>query len=118
MIARTCACGKRVEAGQRCDCKPRRAEIPQAERRARQPWRKVYTLASYVAGRVARYLIAHGRCESCGVPLKGELHPDGVAWECDHRIPARRFADLDRANDVRNLRCLCVKCHRKKRRGR
>lgn len=117
-ISRTCSCGRRVSPGERCPCKPaERWHPPQSERVRRQPWRRVYTLASYRTGRAERYRLVGGRCERCGVPLKGELHPRGARWECDHRIPARRFADLDVANHVSNLQCLCRSCHRSKTRA-
>lgn len=71
-------------------------------------------MASYARGRRARYRLAGGLCEACGVELKGHLHPDGVAWECDHHQEARLFwlaGDLEAANAVENLRCYCKRDH-------
>jgi len=84
----------------------------QAERVMRQPWRLVYRLPSYKHNRMARYRLVGGRCEVCGVPLRGPLHDSGVAWECDHVNEARNFiGHLDDANAIENLRCKCEPCH-------
>jgi len=77
-------------------------------RTLRQPYRGAYRDPAYKRNRIERYYLAGGRCESCGVPLKGALHPDGVAWQCDHRVEARLFDDPRDANAIDNLRCYCA----------
>jgi hypothetical protein len=59
-----------------------------------------------------------GLCEcGCGTPLRGWLHPNGAAWECDHHVEARHFSDPDQANDINNLRCYVVAHHHAKTAG-
>lgn len=106
-------CHRIVPANQMCVCRTRR-EQPESMRLERQPWRAAYKHPSWRRIRKARYLIARGRCETCGVPLGGSLHPDGALWECDHVIEARRFADPLDANTVENVRVRCVPCHQAK----
>lgn len=89
-----------------------------------QPWRVVYRDPAYKRNRLARYELAHGRCEACGIQLKGTLHPDGHAWQCDHHVEPQHYADPLDANAVENLRCYCTGprgCHsgaRKPKEGR
>lgn len=115
-IAKTCVCGRRIEDGaSRCPaCRAQRPEPTQAQRVKAQPWRAAYSHPSHKQTNLERYVLVGGRCEDCGKPLKGQLYPGGVAWEGDHHIPARCFADPVQANTVANKRCRCVPCHRKK----
>lgn len=110
-------CGRIVPARQTCGC--RKDTRTHAERLAKMPWRAAYSDPAYRRNRAARYEIARGLCEGCGVQLMGSIHPQGVAWECDHAIEARHFADPMTANAVENLRVLCRdRCHKLKTRER
>jgi len=46
-------------------------------------------------------------CRRCGAP------PNGKALDVHHRIPFKKYglARHEEANDLRNLVCLCAKCH-------
>jgi 5-methylcytosine-specific restriction protein A len=79
-------------------------ETDEAERNARNPYRREYKSAEYAQARRHRFKLARGRCEACNV----ELQP--AEWECDHLIPLR----LGGTNVVGNLRVLCKPCHRAK----
>lgn len=107
-------CPRIVPARATCPCRT----AAQSARRAAETWRQVYSLPSYRRNRAARYELAHGLCEACGVELRGKLHPHGAKWECDHHLEARRFTDLDAANAIENLRCYCIACHKAKPKGR
>jgi hypothetical protein len=102
-------CGKRTEDGAAyCPrCAPIYGTRPQseAERLERQPHRAEYNTPEYRAARARRYVMARGLCESCGVALKGKLHPDGARWEYDHV-----HGDLD----VHKGRVRCLPCHHSK----
>ena len=79
-----------------------------------QPWRIAYKHASWPQVKLGRYQLVGGRCEDCGVPLKGSLFPDGVAWEGDHEREPWRSTDPIAANVVENTRCRCLPCHNQK----
>lgn len=90
-------------------------------RATRQPYRDAYHDPDYKRNRLERYRLVGGRCESCGAPLKGDLYPNGVAWQCDHHIEARLFEHPRDANVIENLRCYCAGpggCHVGKRKPR
>lgn len=106
-------CHQIVPARQTCACRPKR-EQSEAVRQARQPWRAAYKHPTWRKVRAARYRLAQGRCEACGVPLEGPLYADGVVWQCDHVVEARHFANPVDANTVENTRVLCVPCHKRK----
>ena len=100
-------CHRIVPARTTCPCRVQ----TNAERLVAQPYRDAYSDPAYRRNRAKRYEQAGGRCESCGAPLRGVLHPLGKPWQCDHHIEARRFADPRMANAVENLRCYCTDCH-------
>lgn len=102
-------CRRIVPARRVCVCGGGR--MSERERMAAEPWRAFYEHPSYRCNRTARYDLAGGRCESCGKPLKGGRYPHGAAWQCDHHVEARHFADAESANAVANLRCYCTACH-------
>lgn len=106
-------CHRIVPANQTCACRPKR-EQSETVRQARQPWRAAYKHPTWRKVRAARYRLAQGRCEQCGVPIEGPLYADGVPWQCDHVIEARHFANPVDANTVENTRVLCVPCHKRK----
>lgn len=85
-----------------------------ADRLKTMPWRAAYSDPEYKRNRLKRYEIAAGKCESCGVGLKGKRYKHGVPWQCDHVIEARRFTDPRQANCIANLRATCVRCHKAK----
>jgi hypothetical protein len=103
-IARTCVCGRRIEAGRSCVC----GRGTERGRLARDPSRAYYTHPSYRRNRAARYDLVRGLCENCGAPLRGKLHPRGKPWQCDHHLEARLFVDAETANAIENLRCYCT----------
>lgn len=133
-MARPCiVCGVRVEAGSRCPrhatsggrprpCKVcgrattggdwcRAHEPSETDRLAAQPYRANYGSAQYRRNRKARFALARGCCEVCGVPLVPGR------WECHHVV---ELADGG-TNALENLRALCLDCHgriTKTRRGR
>lgn len=107
-LPRTCTCGRRVMPGTRCVCGSR-VGMPQPESE-RPAYRKHYGSAEYQRNRKQRYHLAQGRCEACKAPLKGELFPDGVDWQCDHTLPIR----LGGTNSVSNLVVLCIPHHKMK----
>lgn len=76
----------------------------EAERQARNPYRKAYQSAEYARNRQLRFEISRGRCESCGIPLLP------AEWECDHLVPLRKGG----SNAIDNLRILCRPCHKAK----
>ena len=78
--------------------------IDEAERNARNPYRRAYRDPQYAKNRQHRFERAHGRCEMCGVVLLP------AEWECDHAVPLKQGG----TNDVSNLRVLCKPCHRTK----
>lgn len=81
---------------------------PEAERLARQPWRRGYRSPVYHRERQAALKRAGGACERCG--RTGSL-------EVDHMVPlstARSEAEIDALNHRDNLRVLCTWCHRQK----
>lgn len=133
MIAHTCTCGARLEPGQVCACRASRCltcqrPIPTGAfcpehapkrsykgRTLRQPYRAAYSHPSWKRVRMERYHLTNGTCESCGVILKGPLHPrEGMAWEGDHLRPASDFADPIEANTIENTRVRCTPCHKRK----
>ena len=75
----------------------------EAERLETQPWRHGYQDPAYIRNRQARYELAEGRCEACGVTL-------GPGWECDH-LKALRDGGT---HAIDNLRARCPECHHKK----
>ena len=77
-------------------------KIDEAERLARNPYRRAYKSAEYARNRQIRFERARGRCEACGT----NLIP--AEWECDHLIPIKSGGD----NKLENLRVLCKPCHR------
>lgn len=81
--------------------------VDEAERLARQPWRRNYSDATYQRNRRIRFERAHGRCEACGIVLQAN------GWECDHVVELRDGG----TNDVSNLRALCRPCHMAKTRA-
>ena len=121
-------CGRRVESGaSRCDlhkvgscrkrpclvcgrpsqgnyCEAHDFDLDEAERTARNPYRKHYKSAEYARNRRHRFERAHGRCENCRTELLR------AEWECDHVVPLK----LGGSNDLDNLRVLCKPCHRVK----
>ena len=106
-FARPCArCGRRISSGTYCP----QCRSLQPTREQRQPYRSGYRDPDYQRNRAERYAITGGKCESCGIKLKGKLHPDGVPWECDHLVPLRDGG----TSDVANLRCRCTRCHKAK----
>jgi hypothetical protein len=110
LFASSCGhCGRRTEDGAAyCPrCAPAYGTRPQteAERLDRQPHRAEYNTPEYRANRARRYLLAGGKCEACGVALRGRLHPDGVRWECDHKHGS---------TDVADMRVRCLPCHHSK----
>lgn len=78
--------------------------IDEAERNARNPYRRHYKDPQYAKNRQHRFERAHGRCELCGTVLLP------AEWECDHVVPLRAGG----TNDINNLRVLCKPCHRAK----
>jgi len=139
-ISKTCACGRRIDGpGARCEtcktsawgagvcltchqptdgtsafcdrCRPRPNE---AARNARFSYRRVYADPEYKRNRLLRYELVGGRCETCNAPLKGDLHPDGASWQCDHHLEPQLFADPLDANALENLRCYCMAHHNAK----
>ena len=85
-------------------CPQHKPELDEAERNARNPYRRAYKDKQYAANRQHRFERARGRCEGCGIVLMpGE-------WECDHFIPLKQGG----TNDITNLRVLCKPCHRRK----
>lgn len=101
-------CG-RLSAKTHCpDHDPLLGSKPEAERLARQPWRRGYRDPNYHRERQAVLKRAGGRCEACG--RAGRL-------EVDHLIPLSTARDLEEVralNRRQNLRALCVACHRMK----
>lgn len=91
-------CGLRTAGGPYCP-----EHSLEAERLATQPWRRAYSDPAYQHNRKARYHLAGGRCEACGVTLTAD-------WECDHLTPLRDGG----THAVENLRAHCRECHRKK----
>ena len=113
IFATTCACGRRVPRGERCVCG--RGPATEKQRMRAQPWRIAYKHATWPVAKRTRYRLVGGRCEDCGAPLKGDLHPDdGVPWEGDHELEPWRFQDPITANTVENTRCRCLPCHNRK----
>lgn len=131
-IAHTCSCGMRVEPGESCPRCSSSAYSPgwciicgsqlgtggfcvkcagRRDEKNRPAYRKGYSDPEYRANRLERYRLVGGRCEVCGIPLKGELHPDGAPWESDHVI---ELGLPGGTNDVANLRCFCVPHHHAK----
>ena len=113
-------CRQIVPKGQRCPrCTP-----TEAERNERQPYRRAYADPDYKRNRLARYRLAGGLCEACGIQLKGELREQGEPWQSDHVTEASKFADPRQANDIGNLRVYCTTragrkgCHAGKRKPR
>lgn len=85
-------------------CELHSPEIDEAERNARNPYRKAYKDPQYATNRRHRFERARGRCEYCGTPL---MPGD---WECDHAVALKDGG----TNDVSNLRVVCKPCHRRK----
>ncbi len=105
-LAHICpTCRRIVPARQSCArCAP-----TEAERLEAQPFRRAYRDPAYRRNRLQRYELAGGRCESCGVELKGRIHPDGEPWQSDHHVPASAFLALpELASAVENLRVYCT----------
>lgn len=128
-IAHTCSCGMRVEPGETCPRCTSSAYSPglcircgsplglggfcakcagRRDEKSRPAYRKAYNDPEYRKNRIARYFLAGGLCESCGIPLKGKLHPDGALWEADH-------VGLEVAqggtSGVHEIRVRCKPCH-------
>lgn len=99
---RSClVCGARSQGNY---CPPHEPYIDEAERNARNPYRKAYRDPAYARNRQHRFERARGRCESCGIAL------EPGAWECDHLVALRDGG----TNEVDNLRILCRPCHKAK----
>ena len=103
VMPKTCTqCGRRgVNGTSRCELHP--APVPtEAERLARQPYRRSYASSEYRRNRLLAWQRAGGRCEACGrrVTLN--------TAECDHVVPL-----ADGGSDaVDNLMWRCLaKCH-------
>lgn len=91
-------CGR---ASQGNYCPQHRPEVDEAERNARNPYRRAYKDAQYAKNRQHRFERARGRCEACGI------HLEVGKWECDHLVPIKDGG----TNDITNLRVLCRPCH-------
>ena len=110
-------CRRIVPARQVCECRPKR-QVDEQQRNSKQPYRDAYRDPTYIRNRALRYRMVGGLCENCHAEIKGELHPDGRAWQCHHVVAASRFTDPRQANAIENLRCYCEKCHRGQRKPR
>lgn len=131
-IPSTCSCGMRLEPGQKCSrCEASSYQAARCitcgaaiegvgvlcdrcsrkrDEKSRARYRAAYGDPDYRRNRLERYRMVGGRCETCGIPLKGELHPDGVPWESDHAIELSEGG----TNAVGNLRVRCLPHHRAK----
>lgn len=56
--------------------------------------------------RPAVYKRANGKCYACNKPV--DIGTENKRWECHHVRPVSRGG----TNALKNLVCLCVKCHR------
>lgn len=107
-------CGRLVEKGQRCECRPERDERARTKRRkVQEPWRKAYTSADYRQSRQEAISRALGRCEVCGAAV---AYYNGAEWitgplggDVHHIIPLAEGG----GNDPSNLVLLCRSCHAK-----
>lgn len=88
-------------------CAQHNPELDEAERNARNPYRRHYRDPQYARNRQHRFERAHGKCESCGIYLQP------AAWQCDHIVPVSKGG----TNDITNLQVLCIPCHRRKTRA-
>ena len=100
--ARPCLVCGAPSAGNYCPTHDPR--IDEAERNARNPYRRKYKSAEYTRNRQIRFERARGRCEMCGT----QLQP--AEWECDHVVALKDGG----TNELENLRVLCRPCHRAK----
>lgn len=78
--------------------------VDEAERNARNPYRRAYKSAEYARNRQIRFERSRGRCNSCNIAL------DPAEWECDHIVPLKDGG----TNALENLVVLCKPCHRAK----
>lgn len=85
-------------------CPQHSPEMDEAERNARNPYRRHYKDPQYAKNRQHRFERARGRCEMCGVALQP------AEWDCDHLVPISKGG----TNDITNLRVVCRPCHRRK----
>lgn len=99
---RPCLVCGRPSAGNYCQL--HEPAVDEAERNARNPYRRAYKDREYAQNRQIRFERAHGRCESCtAVLLPG-------AWECDHLVALKDGGN----NALQNLVVLCKPCHQAK----
>lgn len=78
--------------------------VDEAERNARNPYRRAYKSAEYARNRQIRFERSRGRCNHCNIAL------DPAEWECDHIVPLKDGG----TNELNNLVVLCKPCHRDK----
>lgn len=121
-------CGRRVDSGEsRCEqhkvggarprpcmvcgvasqgnyCLLHEPQVDEAERNARNPYRKAYSDPEYARNRRIRFERAGGRCEMCGIGLQP------AEWDCDHLVDVKNGG----TNSLDNLRVLCRPCHKRK----
>ena len=107
-------CGREVEVGKRCSCKPARKRKPTAgdeTRGKREPWRTSYNDKVYRQSRQQVISMAGGKCEKCGRVVAWW---DGKRWQTSgmggevHHIKALRDGG---GNGASNLMLLCKSCH-------
>lgn len=94
-------CGR---ASQGNYCPAHEPLVDEAERNARNPYRKKYKDPEFATNRQHRFERARGRCEMCGTELKM------AEWQCDHLVPLSKGG----GNNIENLRVLCTPCHKRK----
>lgn len=82
-------CRKIVPAGQRCPCRPRSQDRPQAERVQAAPWRKEYSSAEYQRNRQLALDLTDGRCSRTGkiiaIKKNGRWYMQGGS--VNHKVP-------------------------------
>lgn len=99
---RSClVCGTRSQGNY---CPLHEPVVDEAERNARNPYRKAYKDKAYAVNRQHRFERAKGRCEAC------KVHVGVAEWQCDHVVDIKDGG----TNDITNLRILCIPCHKTK----
>lgn len=100
-FSQTCECGRRALPGSPHCARHQRAPETQAERVARQPWRREYEASSYRRNRARAWLRSGHQCENCSAKLTGG------GFVCDHVVALSAGG----TNDAQNLQILCRECH-------
>ena len=85
-------------------CPEHEPTVDEAERNARNPYRQAYKDPAYAKHRQHAFERQRGRCGKCGVELQPGL------WQADHIVPLSKGG----SNDVTNLLCVCIPCHKAK----